>query len=293
MLSHKISRCASTPGPVLRKSTEESVPHDFPNHASKRRKTAPASTLSSSLDGLANKADDTIDPVQKLLSLTSLDDDILLSMDDDDGLNYASPSSYSSICSDDSSSPSSQTPAIPYSAAHYNISCNFNKVINENLRSYYSSFRKSQMEIHNDHSLFSILTRPRKSAAPPIRRLNFLRARQIPFFKNVNFNPSPEFGSRLEDYIDYKDDKDIETKGDSEGTSSEVTTPLSSPIPAYTGKMSFHYRRQDGLNLSLTDDDTRYGLNDGLRFLNPRSIISGLASETIGAAKFMINDFLF
>lgn len=290
MLSHKLNRCASTPGPVMINSAEEADP----NHASKRRKTAPASTLSSSLDGLTNKSDDTIDPVQKLLSLTSLDEDILLRMDDDDdSLNYASPSSYSSICSDGNSSSSYQTPAIPYSAAHYNISCNFNKVINENLRSYYSTFRKSQMEIHNDHSLFSVLTRPRKSVTHQIRRLNFLRSKQVPFFKNVNFNPSPDFGSRLEDYIDYKDDNDIELTGASEENSSEVTTPLTSPIPAYSGRMSFHYRRQDGLNLSLTDDDTRYGLNDGLRFLNPRSIISGLASETIGAAKFMIHDFFF
>lgn len=269
----------------------EAAPHDLPNATLKRRKTAPPFTLSSSC--LTNKADDTIDPVEKLLSLTSLDEDILLSMDNDEGnLNYAPSSNYSSISSDDASSPSFQTPAIPYSAAHYNISCNFNKVINDNLRSYYSTFRKSQIEIHNDHSLFSVLTRPRKAAAPFIRRLNYPRSRQVPFFKNVNFNPSPEFGSKLEDYIDYKDDKDTESNDKVEDLP-EAVTPLASPIPAYTGKMSFHYRRQDGLNLSLTDDDTNYGLNDGLRFLNQRSIISGLASETIGPTKFLINDFLF
>lgn len=300
LLSSQINCRRSLPD-SLKREGPLSLSNDKDSHLnmpSKRRKTAPATLVPSALNATHTLTDDdTIDPVEKLLSLTSQDSDILLSMDDADSqLGYASSSSYSSVCSDGYASPLDETPSVPYNAAHYNISYNFSKVINDNLRSYYSSFRKSQMEIHNDHSLFSVLTKPRK-APPSFRRSMRLKSKQVPFFKNVNFNSSPQFGNKIEDYIDYKDETSEDASGDASGDSEQddapSSTPLSSPISSYKGKMSFHYRRQEGLNLSLTDDDSRYGLNDGLRFLNPRSIISGQASETIGAAKFMINEFFF
>lgn len=295
MLQHKLARRASSPGANKLNNLLSGL-DDCMDHAAKRRKTAPStSELSAKLQ--SNAKDDTMDPVERLLSLTSLDGDILLNIDaSDSDRSCSSYSSYSSICSDDLASPCSDIPAIPYSAAHHNISYNFSKVFNDNLRSYYSSFRKSQIEIHNDHSLFSVLTRPRVSPAP-FKRQKHLRSRQVPFFKNVNFNPSPEFGNKLEDYIDYNDDdEEVFSENGEQNSSSSDSSPISSPLPTLHdnhGKMSFHYRRNDGLNLSLTDEQSPQGLNEGLKFLNSRSIISGQASETIGAAKFMVNEFFF
>lgn len=279
----KIKRRASSPGLL---ACSNSVSSCLPHSAAKRRKTSPETGIVHA--SLSKEAcnDDTIDPVKKLLCLTSQNSDILLSLNDAGASEgYASPSSYSSICSDDPSSPLSETPSMTYSAAQHSISCNFTKVYNDNLRSYYSLFRKSQMEIHNDHSLFSVLNKPR--VTPPPSRPK--RLRQVPFFKNVNFNPSSDLGNKLEDYIDYKDSGE-ETPS---AFDKEKPSDASSPFTPLTGNMSFHYRQNDGLNLSLTDVKSTQGLHDSLQFFNPRSIISGLASETIGAAKFMINEFFF
>lgn len=284
MLTADSKRRASSPGPLPCFKDASSC---LLNSSAKRRKTAPETSLILPILNKEASYDDTIDPVKKLLCLTSQNSDILLSMNEADVTQgYSSTSSYSSICSDNLASPLSETPSITYSAAQHNISYNFSKVYNDNLRSYYSLFKKSQMEIHNDHSLFAVLNKKPRVTPPPSRPK---RSRPVPFFKNVNFNPTSNFGSKLEDYIDYKDSGE-------EGSSDiddEKSTIISSPLTPLTSNMSFHYRQNDGLNLSLTDVKSTHGLYDSLQFFNPRSIISGQASETIGAAKFMINEFFF
>lgn len=296
MLCQNIKRRASLPENLsdgLNRTLNDArkVPN-LPGASPKRRKTAPGTSLSALRIDHNIAGDDAIDPVEKLLSLTSLDDDILLRMEDP-YLSYGSSTAYPSICSDEVVSPSTDSMAdYFFAAAEHSMSYNFSKVINEWLRSYYSMSGKSQMEIHNDHSLFSVLTKPR--AAPSYSRpKKLLHPRQVPFFKNVNFNPSG-FGSKLEDYVDYKDDNekfDFSTEQSEDESLSSNTTPLTSPV-LFTSKTSF-YRRHDSLDLSLTDEHSKQGLHDGYRFLNPRSILSGQASETIGAAKFMISEFFF
>ncbi|GEQ68930.1 hypothetical protein JCM33374_g2600 [Metschnikowia sp. JCM 33374] len=226
----------------------------------------------------ASGADDKIDPVEKLLSFSHSNTDMLSVMNDTENANAQASSATSSN-----------------SAAYPHISYNFNKVIHDNMRSYYSKFRKSQMEIHNDHSSFSVLNKPPPSETP--EQETPARAKfQVPFFRNVNFNPKPSFGQHIDDYIHYDDDEDDQLTTDSEHE--EIASPkglVETPIPSLSGKMSFHYRQNDKLNLSLTDeqrveDDAP---NDVFKFLNKRSVLSGKASEMIGTSNFLVSDFFF
>ena len=294
MPARKLDRRESSPTPLKRTSllSADNCSPSLPSSAGKRRKTAPATSLRSNLESDESRKDDTIDPVEKLLGLTSQDTHILLNIDDAHAYqSCSSSSSYSSICSEDLLSPLSDTSTLDYSATPYDLSYNFAKVLNDNLQSYYSLFSKSQMEIHNDHSLFAVLNKPR--VTPTSARPKTLRNIQVPFFKNVNFNSSPNFGSKLEDYIDYKDI--CEESNDPKHDHSVASAPPNPSTPLYTfpKNMSFHYRKNDGLNLSLTDEQSTLGLNNGRPILNARSILSGQASETLGPAKFMIREFFF
>ncbi|OBA21349.1 hypothetical protein METBIDRAFT_31894 [Metschnikowia bicuspidata var. bicuspidata NRRL YB-4993] len=219
--------------------------------------------------------DDQIDPVEKLLSFSHVDNDILLLMDDADHAPAPAPGPASG-------------------AAYPNISCNFDKMIHDNMRLYYSKFRKSQMEIHNDHSSFSVLTRPVPEAPKPTVDAAQKPRTQVPFFRNVNFNPTPSFGQHIDDYIHYDADEPLTTDSEHE----ELEAPrgvVETPIPSLSGKMSFHYRQDDKLNLSLTDgrkagEDAPH---DVFKFLNQRSVLSGKASEMIGTSSFLVSDFFF
>lgn len=240
-------------------------------HSAKRRKTTPS--IATKAEPAAHRAsapdrltDDKMDPVEKLLSMTHVNNDILLQMEDTEAL-LASPS-----------------PAVS-TLPHHSLSHNFTKIINDNIRKYYQTFRKLPMEIHNDHSSFSVLTRPQPAPSAPVAPV---ASAQIPFFKNVNFNRSPSAGHCINDYI-YCDDDEVSST-DSEHEDFGADSPLQSPV-APPGKMSFHYRQHDKLNLSLTPDAK--GPEDVSQFLNLRSVMSGRASEMIGTSTFMINEFFF
>lgn len=258
----------------------------------KRRKLSPqvenAPTSANSLSETENQSksskpdqsvhynDRKIDPVEKLLSISCVNTDIL-HMEDNDQLALSS------------SSTSSSSPAYP------NLSLNFNKLINDNLRSYYSKLCKSPMEIHNDNSSFSILNKQPQQpqgAAEKTSEKNF--ASQVPFFKNVNFDRSPSSGEKIDDYIYYDDDEEpLSTDSEHEEISAS-NDPKMAVLPT-AGKMSFRYRQNENVNFSLSDFqvENQNEPNDILKFMNKRSVISGKASEMIGTSNFLINDFFF
>lgn len=211
--------------------------------------------------------DDKIDPVERLLSQTQ-DHDILYNLDESDSIAYAAQPS--------SAFQQHQPSAYP------NLSLNFTKIINENLRSYYSNFRKTPIEIHNDNSSFSILNKKPQQQA----ECQSYKMPEVPFFRNVNFNPKPSFGT-IDDYLFYEDEDEISSPTDSEHE--ELPSGPLVVLPP-TGKMSFHYRQNDNLNLSLSDCKTEEP-QDIFKILNKRSVLTGKASEMIGASNFLINDF--
>lgn len=217
-----------------------------------------------------------IDPVEKLLSMTCANTDIL-HMDDNDQLPFSS------------SSASSSSPAYP------NLSLNFNKLINDNLRSYYLKLRKSPMEIHNDNSSFSVLNKqPQQQMNCQEHSSSQGAMPQVPFFRNVNFNPSPSFGQTIDDYIYYDDDDEpLSTDSEHEEISSPIE-PKMAVLPTQ-GKMSFRYRQNENINFSLSDFQAKSQNepDDILRFMKKGSVISGKASEMIGTSNFLINDFFF
>ncbi|EEQ38498.1 hypothetical protein CLUG_02624 [Clavispora lusitaniae ATCC 42720] len=260
-------------------------------HIVKRRRLSPPndSNINESSNVPQKQADSTtmevsqsndgkIDPVEKLLSMTCVNDDILR-MDENDPLALSSFASISTA-----------------SAAYPNLSFNFSKLINENLRSYYSRLGKSHMEIHNDNSSFSILNnnQPQQPQGAEEQQPSS-NTSQIPFFKNVNFNPSPSFGHRIDDYI-YYDLDDEPSSTDSEHEEIPAPSgPLDVPVSPITGKMSFHYRQNDNVNLSLSDcqNKSHSEPHDIFKFMKKRSVIAGKASEMIGTSNFLINDFFF
>lgn len=262
-------------------------------HLIKRRKLAPqeeatsnsGSSLSDTekqmkstkLEELAQQNDRKIDPVERLLSMTCVNTDIL-HMEDNDQLALSS-----------SSSASSSSPAYP------NLSLNFNKLINDNLRSYYSRLCKSPMEIHNDNSSFSVLNKqPQQPVGTQEQSSPLSFASQVPFFRNVNFNPSPSFGQKIDDYIYYDDDEEPSST-DSEHEEIPAPSELKMAVLPTTGKMSFRYRQNENVNFSLSDfqAQNQNEPNDILKFMKKGSVISGKASEMIGTSNFLINDFFF
>lgn len=223
--------------------------------------------------------DDKIDPVERLLSMSSTND--ILYMDSD----LAPDSPLAALDSLDSSSFASSTSAYP------SLSLNFNKAINDNLRSYYLRLRKSPMEIHNDHSSFSVLNDKPRVEEPPRPTSS---QSQVPFFKNVNFSSTPTF-HKLDDYIFCNDDDENEPLStDSEHEEMPATGGSQLRLPLEeSGKMSFRYRQNSNMNLSLSDVHTEQDPQDIFKFLNKRCVISGRASEMIGTSTFMLKDFFF
>lgn len=233
---------------------------NLPGHDQKRRKIHVQDAV---------ERDDKIDPVEKLLSFSHVNTDMLLEMNNAEH----------------------EAPAPLANASYPNILYNFNKVIHDNMKLYYAKFRKSQMEIHNDHSSFSVLNKPPVDEAADAAKTPAKPKFQVPFFRNVNFNPTPSFGHHIDDYIHYDDDEPLSTDSEQE----EIASPKGieeTPIPSLSGKMSFHYRQNDNLNLSLTDEQ-KVGDDDVFRFLNKRSVLSGKASEMIGTSSFLVSDFFF
>lgn len=228
----------------------------------------PAHLKTKSTPDLAKELkDDKLDPVEKLLSMTCSNGDIL-HMDDADS--DASPlASSSSLAS-----------------AYPSLTLNFTQAINDNLRSHYMRLCKLPMEIHNDHSSFSILNHKPKVEEQPQAAPS---ASQVPFFKNVNFSSTPSF-HKIDDYISYEDDEPLSTDSEHEDMPAP-TQALQLPFPPVSGKMSFHYRQNDNMNLSLSDVHKELEPQDIFKILNKRSVISGRASEMIGTSNLMIKDF--
>lgn len=204
--------------------------------------------------------DDRIDPVEKLLSLTTVDNDFL---NIEEQFDYPPPAAL--------------TPSSSTSSSNNNISLNFTKIINENIRNHYSNLKRCPIEIHNDHSLFSVLNH-KKQQVTTRQETKSKSQTDVPFFRNVNFNPKPQSAYTFDEYLSYDDDIESET-------SSSSSSPI---IPA--NKMSFHYRHNDNLNLS-PDNSNNYDSHDILKYLNKRLIIAGKASEMVSTGNFLINDF--
>lgn len=279
---------------VQKDSTNKAVTHTEP--VSRKRKSEPVNELHFSENVPAKKSksmtnlaleDDKIDPVEKLLCLTNFNNDILFDLDADDSA--SEPASPRSLTASSSSSVSSDASASfeyedsPSYSPYPNMELDFSKVINDNLRSYYLSACKSPMEIHNDNSSFSILNKKTQQNANGETGLLLATpmSREVPFFKNVNFNPVPKFGNSIDDYLHYDDDE----------SNTEEKVPETSFMP-HLPNLSFHYRRDDKLNLSLSDHKVGAEPQDVWKILNKSSILSGKTSEMVGTSRLLINDFL-
>lgn len=269
----------------------------------------PTNTLSGSLDYTASEAplkkrkltetpctapaSDKIDPVEKLLSLTNTNNDILLDLegyeDDYEG----------DLESQDASKDARLSRGVQNSKN--SISLNFTKILNDNLRSYYSNFKRCPIEIYNDNSSFSILNRKKEE---PVSHQQAAASNQaVPFFRNVNFNPKNPSAYTFDQYLEYDEDDDA-AEDDVNTTSTESETEehvdegpkgaihIEKPLPTLAhNKMSFHYRHNDNLNLSVNGAKSNSDPQDVFKILNKRSILNGRASEMVSTGNFLINDF--
>ncbi|CUM65921.1 uncharacterized protein PRCAT00003574001 [Priceomyces carsonii] len=223
---------------------------------------------------------DRIDPVEKLLSLNNPNTEILMNFDEEVGFDSQR-----------------EIPTGAQSDGHL-ISLNFTKVLNDNLRSYYSNFRRSPIEVYNDNSSFSVLNHrlPVDQEKLEDRGKQYktkdqcLQTPEVPFFKNVNFNPK-QLSYTLDQYFSYDElTSDNEEAGKESSESPDPKTPTSLTSNDFAPKMSFHYRHNNNLNLSLNKAANEQPL-DVFKILNQRSVLSGRASEMISTGNFLINDF--
>lgn len=292
-----------TPTPKAKEVTMDSTNKAAHTDAvSRKRKSEPLHELlfqnqqtpakkSKSMTNLAVE-DDKIDPVEKLLCLTNLNNDILFDLEtDESGSEPNSPrsltASSSSVSTD--ASASSEFEDSPLHSPYPNMELDFSKVIKDNLRSYYLSAYKSPIEIHNDNSSFSILNKKSNqhaSGADASLPSQTTKGREVPFFKNVNFN-KPKFGNSIEDYLFYDDDESANSPTDLE----QEEMPLSTTFMPQLPNVSFHYRRDDKLNLSLSDQNPWAEPQDISKILNLNSVMTGKSSEMVGTSRLLINDF--
>lgn len=264
-----------------------------PDVVSRKRKSEPLNELHSQ-QTTAKKSksmtqlpveDDKIDPVEKLLCLTNLNNDILFDLDAEDSASEpSSPRSATSSSSISDTSASYEYEDSPLHSSYPNMKLDFSKVITDNLRSYYLSACKSPIEIHNDNSSFSILNKETQHASGEAASPQ--KPREVPFFKNVNFN-KPKFGNSIEDYLFYDDDESAKFATDLEH---EEMPPTSATFMPQLPNVSF-YRRDDKLNLSLSDQKAWAEPQDISKILNLNSVMTGKASETVGTSRLLINDF--
>lgn len=262
---------------------------------------------------------DKIDPVEKLLSLPNLNNDILLDL--------AEEASERDEDEEDEEEDEDET-------RNELVPPNFTKILHDNIRSYYSNFRKSPIEIYNDNSSFAFLNKKeepdvsnfssRSNSNAATASLTTPLSPQtptsnVPFFRNVNFSGSSRSDYTIDDYFSYDELTDNDTEESLSPTDkpgvkevSPATSTSSVYFPdSFNNKMSFHYRHNHS-NLNLSDGfdsgavsplspgstvdlpNLNYGGSDNqdiFKYLNKRSVLSGKASEMVGTGKFLINDF--
>lgn len=291
-----------TPTPKVKQLELEKTNKAVP--ATRKRKLAPAESLHyeetrkeelpqpKKFKSMSDQPkDDKIDPVEKLLCLTNMNNDILMSLELESLESHQNSSEASNDDDDD---------ATDYDGNSPHLSLKVRNLITENLRLYYSSTCKSPMEIHNDNSSFSILNKkpqPKHSSSDPESNAFLKKQSEVPFFKNVNFNPKRTSGDSIEDYIYYDDDEESsDSATDSEHENDALLPGNLVTMPLIPNKMSFHYRHNDNFTLSLNEDHSGAkccgdSAHDVSKILNSNSVMTGKASEMVGASRLLINDF--
>lgn len=249
---------------------------------------------------------DTIDPVEKLLSLTNVNYDFLADIDNESythGGDYTFSDSNKShscssidACCDQSYSDSSLETCQSIDDESSIKLPNFTQILNENLRKHYlRSTRdtyRSKFSVLNPSSASSLCESTSAAPSTPVTQ-------QAPFFRTVNFNPAPSKSRGLEEFVLYDDD----TPGNDDDESVGPTSPLNSVAKAGSfavpSKMSFHYRHGSNNNLNLTQPCFKNRSNDKYednydvqKVLNTCLLSSGKGNEMFGSSKFLINDFL-
>lgn len=271
--------------------------------------------------------EDKIDPVEKLLSLNNEEEDIFKSLSNDDEMHNSGDSNeiieneidqynqvslnFTKMLNDNLIKYYSNFQRSPLDA--YNDNSSFS-ILNKPTQSPVPETNINNNNNNNNNDNNNINNNNHSNN----------RNNNIPFLKAVNFNSKPR--RSLNEYLsiydeDSKDPKDTSCNEPPAKTSETTTTnaindstnftsenlttlddkllknetdeeeenktPASSPLLAHN-KISFHYRKNDNLNLSL---NPYHSENDYSKFLNEHSIITGKASEMIGTGNFLINDF--
>ncbi|KAK6457087.1 uncharacterized protein RJT20DRAFT_127223 [Scheffersomyces xylosifermentans] len=288
-LTPKVRACLSdttnkkqlaTSAPIAKRTASEA--HDDSNNLKKRRVV------------VEEVNSDKIDPVEKLLSLTNLNNDILNELVNDNSLNISNTNQQDASDNidedvdedeyeDDDIDEDDEDNDQPSSKKNQLTSLNFTKILQDNIRSYYSKFRKSPIEIYNDNSSFALLNKNEannnsiynNSNASTIASASNSTPQspqtpstsEVPFFRNVNFSGSSRSDYTFDDYFSYDELTD-------DSSSDEALSPTDKPappkkeetkasslyFPKLSNKMSFHYRQNhSNLNLSLNNDGFESG----------------------------------
>lgn len=238
---------------------------------SKKRKIDLTSTTNTSADS------DTLDPVEKLLSFANRNDDFL-NTEENQHEDYNEP--------------------LP---KNQKIAKSTNIILDDNLKLYYAQQRQKNND--NNNSSFSILNKSTSSSSSSSyshshshshSHNNFnSKSSAVPFFRTVNFNPKPSSSAyTFDEYLSYDEEEDDE-ESQSDSSSSPITPTMKFNVlaekPTKATPMSFHYRHNDNLNLSLHNSHSEP--LDVFKALNKRSILNGKASEMVSTGNLLIHDF--
>ncbi|KAI5964130.1 uncharacterized protein KGF55_002072 [Candida pseudojiufengensis] len=227
----------------LKRASEDNTSN---NSQLKKRKTS--STIEEE-EKLQDK--DKIDPVEKLLSLTNINNDFILDLDINES-NTSINNHSSSISSDSISSVMSNTSSSKRSSSIQSLkncaysyedseasdeeyedeepieieSVNFTQILNDNIRNYYKQKSQNQYKdsftlLNNKNNIYSdnfnVITKDSLNQNTTNTTNN---KSSVPFFKNVNFGRSKEYS--IEDFVTYGDEEEQEKE--IEPTTTATTT---------------------------------------------------------------------
>lgn len=254
----------------------------------KRRKVQPTKEMVSYMD-----------PVEKLLAFAN--------RTEDDFLNMQSSEEQEQKEHDEGRERETTTPQ-----------SNIKIMMDDNLKLYYSQLRQPKADTDNSFAILNIPEKHARESLYPSHSNNVKNSSSsssnsnttpvsaVPFFRTVNFNPKPASTYTFDEYLSYDEeecesplsnpdssiDSPLTSSSDSEDSPIMAKSKLSSPFSNFNfnKKMSFHYRRNDNLNLSLNQSSQPESM-DVFKALNKRCILNGKASEMVSTGNLLINDF--
>ncbi|KAL6451242.1 hypothetical protein SBY92_002581 [Candida maltosa Xu316] len=303
----KRTRTSTEKAKIIQTNTSKVIEKEQPTQQSipKKRKI-------SNIEKEEYEKSDKIDPVEKLLSLTNINQDFLSDLTKNIPSNISSSNSTSCLNigyeEDDEGEEFEEEIEEEEEEEEDEFveiaNVNFTKIIQDNIRQFYVN-RRLQNQYHDTFSLLNQSSKPIQQTQPSTNNTTPSTTTSnnpdVPFFKSVNFGNKPREYT-IDDYFSYSEATEEEQQTKEPETSETDVSPITTPksnfqslyIPKINSNNHYHYHYNNDNSRDLLLRNTINNNNDEQdlsKILNKNSLINGKASEMVSSGNFMINDF--